>query len=62
MKNDCGNFDSFKPLMPLPEKPVTTMAYVPFQTDKEMFETEIALNKGTLFVDLYKPFCRGALK
>lgn len=62
MKNECGNFDSFKILTPLPENTVTTMAYVPFQKDKEMFEVEIALSKGTLFVDLYKPFCRGALK
>ena len=62
MKNECNKYDSFRPFSPLPENTVTTMAYVPFQTDKEMFEDEIALNKGTLFVDLYKPFCRGALK
>lgn len=63
MKNDCGKeFDSFKALSSLPEDTVTTMAYVPFQTDKSMFEAEIALCKGTLFSDLYKPFLRGALK
>lgn len=62
MKNECKDFDSFTPLTPLPENPVTAMAYVPFQTDKNMFETDVALSKGTLFTDLYKPFCRGALK
>ncbi len=63
MKNDCGNdFDSFKAVTSLPDDTVTTMAYVPFQTDKAMFDVEIALSKGTLFTDLYKPFLRGALK
>ncbi|MBQ6897811.1 MAG: spore coat associated protein CotJA [Clostridia bacterium] len=38
------------------------MAYVPFQTDKTVFEADVALKKGTLFTDLYKPFLRGALK
>lgn len=63
MKNDCGKeFDSFTPLAPLPADAAATMAYVPFQTDKTVFEAEVALNKGTLFTDLYKPFLRGALK
>ncbi len=63
LKKDCSKeFDSFKPLSALPDDTVTTMAYVPFQTDKSMFEADIALCKGTLFTDLYKPFLRGALK
>ena len=63
MKNECGKEnDCFSPLSPLPQDPVTTMAYVPFQTDKTTFEDEDALCKGTLFTDLYKPFLRGALK
>ena len=63
MKSDCGNdFDSFRAVTALPEDIVTTMAYVPFQTDKAMFDVEVALSKGTLFTDLYKPFLRGALK
>ncbi len=62
MKHDCKDFESFKPLSALPDDTVAAMAYVPFQTDKSMFETEIALSKGTLFTELYKPFCRGALK
>ncbi len=63
MKNDCSkDFDSFSPVTSLPDDTVTAMAYVPFQTDKAMFDVEIALSKGTLFTDLYKPFLRGALK
>lgn len=62
MSNECKVCDSFRQLSALPECTVAAMAYVPFQTDKEMFETEAALTKGTLFVELYKPFCRGALK
>lgn len=63
MKNECGKeFDSLKALSALPDDIVTAMAYVPFQTDKSMFDTEVALSKGTLFSDLYKPFLRGALK
>ena len=63
MKNECcKDFDSFAPLSSLPADTVTTMAYVPFQTDKTTFEPDIALCKGTLFTDLYKPFLRGALK
>ena len=62
-KNDCGNtVDSFAPLSALPKITVTTMAYVPFQTDKTTFDDDTALCKGTLFKDLYKPFLRGALK
>ena len=63
MKNERSTeYDTFAPLSAVPDDMVTTMAYVPFQTDKTMFDTEIALSKGTLFTDLYKPFCRGALK
>lgn len=62
MNKDCKDFDSFRPLNAFPDDTVTAMAYVPFQTDKTMFDTETALSKGTLFTDLYKPFCRGALK
>ena len=62
-KSDCNNnFESFAPLSALPSETVTTMAYVPFQTDKTTFDDETALCKGTLFQNLYKPFLRGALK
>ena len=54
--------DTFAALSPLPDCPVAAMAYVPFQTDKSMYPEDIALNKGTLFTELDKPFKRGALK
>lgn len=57
MKND-----SFSMIGPLPDDPVTTMAYVPYQTDTEMYSDEQALCSGTLYKNLDKPFKRGALK
>ena len=42
---------------PLPQEPVVTMAYVPFQLDKTAYEPEMALAEGTLFPALNKPFC-----
>lgn len=46
-------------LSKLPENPVTTMAYVPFQTDTSMYEAEKALCRGTVFPNLDKPFLGG---
>lgn len=43
----------------LPKNPVTTMAYVPFQTDTAMYDIEKALCQGTAFPDLDKPFWGG---
>lgn len=43
----------------LPCNPVTTMAYVPFQTNTTMYTTEKALCIGTAFPDLDKPFLGG---
>ena len=60
MKDDNNGY--YFALSPLPSDTVTTMAYVPFQTDMKMFDEETALCKGTLFINLNKPFCRGALK
>ncbi len=40
----------------LPENPVVTMAYVPFQLDKTAYSPERALMEGTLFTTLNKPF------
>jgi hypothetical protein len=40
-----------------PDDPVVAMAYVPFQLDKTTYEPEKALQEGTLFVSLNKPFC-----
>ncbi len=44
---------------PLPETVAVAMAYVPFQTNTAQFAPERALEKGTLFVDLNKPFLEG---
>lgn len=40
----------------LPENPVVTMAYVPFQTDTTTYDEMQALRAGTLFPVLDKPF------
>lgn len=46
----------------LPEDPVVTMAYVPYQTqeDLEIFSAEQGICVGTMFPELNKPFrpCR----
>ena len=54
--------DDYFGVSPLPDDAVTTMAYVPYQTDRDTFDDETALCKGTLFINLNKPFCRGAIK
>jgi hypothetical protein len=43
---------------PLPEHPVVTMAYVPFQQYQptNLYSAEEGLAQGTLFPDLDKPF------
>lgn len=43
----------------LPCNPVTTMAYVPFQTNTTTYAKEKALCSGTAFPDLDKPFLGG---
>lgn len=46
----------FDPQTALPSNTVVAMAYVPIQLDTKAFDAETALNKGTLFSVLYKPF------
>lgn len=46
----------YRPISKLPKNPVTTMAYVPFQTDITEYDSEKALMNGTAFPDLDKPF------
>ena len=41
---------------PLPEDTAVTMAYIPFQFDKTSYTPEKALQEGTLFTTLNKPF------
>ena len=44
---------------PLPENPVEAMAYVPFQQFQTVYSPEKALNSGTMFPELDKPFYGG---
>ncbi len=46
-------------ISPLPDDPVTAMAYVPFQQPGKMYCPEKGIEKGTLFPELNKPFCCG---
>ena len=46
-------------MFPLPSRQVVAMAYVPVQTDTSMYEPCKALQQGTLFESLDKPFLRG---
>lgn len=52
----------FDSMPALPADTAVTMAYVPFQLDKTMYDEDQALSVGTLFKDLNKPFLRGACK
>ncbi len=52
----CVDNTVYTGITPLPKNPVTTMAYVPYQTDTTMYSPENALKFGTAFVDLNKPF------
>lgn len=58
-KSECEPEPCHKPrcvTTALPDEPQVTMAYVPFQLDKTAYTPEIALNEGTLFKALNKPF------
>ena len=58
LKPDKNQFEYFG-TAPLPETVVTAMAYVPFQTDTAQYPPERALQNGTLFTNLNKPFLEG---
>lgn len=46
----------------LPDRPVVAMAYVPFQTDVDVYPVEKALLRGTAFPILDKPFLAGCMQ
>lgn len=46
----------------LPEYPAVAMAYVPFQQRGEIYSFEKALDRGTLFPCLDKPFLMGCCR
>lgn len=52
------NMENLRPMptTPLPDDPVPAMAYVPFQQFERTFAPERALEAGTLFPELDKPF------
>ena len=56
-----GN-EEYSAIPALPEDTVTAMAYIPFQTDTRQYSPDRALENGTLFVDLNKPFLGGKCK
>ena len=45
--------------MMFPSDPVVGMAYVPWQQLEEVYEAEVALQRGTIFPELDKPFMAG---
>lgn len=47
------------PSTKFPENTAVTMAYVPYQLDRTAFSPAEALERGTLFTTLYKPFLGG---
>lgn len=54
-----NNTNEYNGISMLPEDTVTAMAYVPFQTDTTQYSPEKALEIGTLFTNLNKPFLGG---
>ncbi len=50
------NDESYKGISPLPEEMPVAMAYVPYQQWKEVYEDDVALQRGTIFPCLDKPF------
>jgi len=47
------------PVAPLPPELALAMAYVPLQTDNSVYDDRQALQEGTLFPALNKPFLGG---
>ena len=51
------SFSAMQPGLPaLPSDAAVAMAYVPMQTDTTVYDTEKAMQTGTLFPALNKPF------
>ncbi len=48
-----------KMISPLPEEMPVAMAYVPYQQWDTVYTAEEGFPKGTIFPQLYKPFCPG---
>ena len=50
---NCG-FDDYNVF---PDYPVYGQSYVPWQTMGDVYKPEIGLTKGTIFPELYSPYC-----
>ncbi len=60
MAEEFGGQECMADLPLLPSEPVPAMAYIPFQQwSGSLHSAERALEAGTLFPVLDKPFCRG---
>ena len=69
MYKDCNRQQDIKkkkcciqPESELPECPVVAMAYIPFQECTEIYDECKALEVGTLFPSLDKPFLGGCCR
>lgn len=49
-------------LSPLPDNATVTMAYIPFQTNRSIYDPATAFCNGTLFPVLDKPFLGCCIK
>lgn len=66
-RNKMDNFEDLMMLAglsgesptPLPEKVVPAMAYVPYQQPGKVYSVDHAIEKGTMFPELSKPFLCG---
>lgn len=54
VKAETGSLDC--PDSALPSNPTVTMAYIPYQLDRSAYTPEKALEAGTFFTSLDKPF------
>ena len=61
MQGDCS-CPSDTATTELPENVVVAMAYVPFQTDNAVYDAGKALQRGTVFSVLDKPFSAGCMQ
>ena len=70
MYDNCSNFrcvercDDIQNEMktPFPKQYSVAMAYIPFQNNTDMYDEMKALERGTLFPVLDKPFLGGAVR
>ncbi len=63
MQQNCNvKKDCIQPESAVPKCMMTTMAYIPFQENTDIYSIMNALDKGTLFPCLDKPFIGGCCR